>query len=199
MARGLPWPVRDGQAWRVDVNEPDQKARYVFDHMSDAVIDQARRIQEPLVFIKVFAGERDVAPGFPPGWSFPHPGFFMRGQAPAAPLSMADGYSLSLHVVRPGVRRAQVMAPDGSPAASGMVSWEDDYAVYNLIKTAPAHQRRGLASAVMTALGEAAQDAAAQQHILMATLQGRLLYESMGWTCRSDYTTAVILPPEQMS
>ena len=50
-----------------------------------------------------------------------------------------------------------------------------------MIETEPEHQRRGLGSAVMATLANTATDLGATTGILGATVQGRALYEALGW------------------
>ncbi|MER7245261.1 hypothetical protein [Kribbella sp. NPDC000426] len=67
----------------------------------------------------------------------------------------------------------------GEVAATGRMAVLHTGAVVDLITTAPAHRRRGLARATMTALASAVPTPTAY---LSASSQGRPLYESLGWT-----------------
>ncbi|MFI5693128.1 GNAT family N-acetyltransferase [Kribbella sp. NPDC051586] len=67
----------------------------------------------------------------------------------------------------------------GEVAASGRMAVLHTGAVADMITTDPAHRRRGLARAVMTALAQAASTRTAY---LSASPDGRPLYESLGWT-----------------
>ncbi|AZS73665.1 hypothetical protein DDE74_24345 [Streptomyces lydicus] len=59
-----------------------------------------------------------------------------------------------------------------------------------MIGTEPAHQRRGLGRAVMAALAGRAVERGARQGVLVASPDGRALYEAMGWRLRSRVTAA---------
>lgn len=75
----------------------------------------------------------------------------------------------------------RALAGDGSVVARGQVAATGETCVFAEIATEPDHQRRGLGSAVMTALTSAAMDLGAATGILCATVQGRALYEALGW------------------
>ncbi|MEU8915735.1 GNAT family N-acetyltransferase [Streptomyces nigrescens] len=62
--------------------------------------------------------------------------------------------------------------------------------VFDMIGTQPAHQRRGLGRAVMAALAGRAVERGARQGVLVASPDGRALYEAMGWRLRSPVTAA---------
>ncbi|MGY5128538.1 GNAT family N-acetyltransferase [Streptomyces nigrescens] len=75
-------------------------------------------------------------------------------------------------------------APGSSPAPYA------PSVVFDMIGTEPAHQRRGLGRAVMTALAGRAVERGARQGVLVASPDGRALYEAMGWRSRSMVTAA---------
>ncbi|MFJ3954437.1 GNAT family N-acetyltransferase [Streptomyces libani] len=75
-------------------------------------------------------------------------------------------------------------APGSSPAPYA------PSVVFDMIGTEPAHQRRGLGRAVMTALAGRAVERGARQGVLVASPDGRALYEAMGWRLRSPVTAA---------
>ncbi|WP_350277326.1 GNAT family N-acetyltransferase [Kribbella sp. HUAS MG21] len=70
----------------------------------------------------------------------------------------------------------------GELAASGRMAVLHTGAVADMIQTDPAHRRRGLARAVMTALATAAAPVAPTPAYLAASPEGRPLYTSLGWT-----------------
>ncbi|MCW7990269.1 hypothetical protein XF35_34715 [Streptomyces platensis subsp. clarensis] len=75
-------------------------------------------------------------------------------------------------------------APGSSPAPYA------PSVVFDMIGTEPAHQRRGLGRAVMAALAGRAVERGARQGVLVASPDGRSLYEAMGWRLRSPVTAA---------
>lgn len=111
--------------------------------------------------------------------------------ARAPRLQLPEGYTLSVDTASAGPV-ATVYAADGEVAANGQLAIVDDYTIYDRIATTPAHQRRGLGSAVMTALTIEAVSRGIKKGILVATPAGKALYETLGWKMYSLYTTAVI-------
>jgi GNAT superfamily N-acetyltransferase len=95
-------------------------------------------------------------------------------------VNVPDGYlvdvDLTGHLVRLSVRTAA-----GDLAASAQLAVADDCAVPDKVETSTAHRRRGLGGAMMTALGDAAADLGARRGLLMASTEGRALYNSLGW------------------
>jgi GNAT superfamily N-acetyltransferase len=89
------------------------------------------------------------------------------------------------------VTAARILGRDGELAASGFAAETEAAFVYDRIVTEPPHRRRGLATALMQALGSARHGDQSRQ-VLVATEEGRPLYAAMGWTLKSYYTTAAI-------
>jgi len=78
----------------------------------------------------------------------------------------------------------------GAVAASGRMAVVGTDAVADRIETHPAHRRRGLGSAVMAALVEAAEARGATRGILIAPRDGQRLYGSLGWKKAADIVVA---------
>lgn len=81
-----------------------------------------------------------------------------------------------------GVHRIEFTGHDGAVAASGLVAVTGPDAVMHDVRTDPAHRRRGLASAVMSALAVTAAQRGARTGLLVATTEGEHLYTRLGWT-----------------
>jgi hypothetical protein len=75
--RGVAAPVRDGDAWRVDVGHSDQIARYVYADAIQAVAARAAEIREPFILLKVCAEAEAVRPLLDARWAIRPPGFMM--------------------------------------------------------------------------------------------------------------------------
>ncbi|MHA7261766.1 GNAT family N-acetyltransferase [Arthrobacter sp. TMN-37] len=95
-----------------------------------------------------------------------------------------DGYVL-VRRDEPGCRRVEVTF-EGRPAARGAVSVVGDFAVYDGIATEQEFRRRGLASFVMRALTAAVLEDDVRIGLLMATADGRELYQFLGWQQLAD-------------
>lgn len=84
---------------------------------------------------------------------------------------------------RGGTTRVLVLTEDGAFAARGQIAVPGPGrpAVVDQVETSPAHRRRGLGSLVMRTLANAAVEVGASAAVLGATIEGRALYESLGW------------------
>ena len=189
-----PSPVPGG--WRIEVGLPDQLRRFVYPAPGEAVAERARSIDTPFTFLKVATAADTVRTLLPPGWEIGPSGFMMTAAPRAVPaFDDSRGYHLSLESIGARVTLGTITTAEGELAASGRIGLVDDVASYDRIRTQEAHQRRGLGSALMAALGCAANAAGAKRWVLVATPQGRALYETLGWAVHTPYTTAFIPPP----
>ena len=196
LTREVAPPVPDSGALRVDVGWPEQKQRYVFDHLSADVRRLAQRIHESWILIKVCAPWEAVQPILPTGWVIPAPGFMMsRGLEPADEPLLPQGYGFELDSRLP-LTVAYIKTLAGEIAASGRLGLVSGpigrLAVFDRIRSHEDHRRRGLARALMTRLGNIALANGVARAALVATPDGRLLYSTLGWRLHSLYTTALI-------
>ncbi len=194
LARKTSPPVEDHGGFRVDVGWPDQRTRYVFPRISPAMRELAATIAEPWVFMKACASPAAMRAALPSRWQIQPPGFMMECRGIMAGEAAApDGYLLDATESRP-VAVVRALARDGELAAIGRVARVKEFAIYDRIETDAAHRRRGLARAVMKKLESIARDHGATRGVLVATADGRGLYETLGWELHSLYTTAAIPP-----
>ncbi|WP_053202148.1 GNAT family N-acetyltransferase [Jiangella muralis] len=106
-----------------------------------------------------------------------------------------DGYELWLSGRRP-VLVAEVVTASGDPralAAKGHLALSGEGnadAVADRIFTVPAYRRRGLGAVVMGALTAAARESGARTGLLVASAEGRKLYERLGWTVEAEMAVA---------
>jgi hypothetical protein len=192
LTREVAPPVHDSGALRVDVGWPEQKQRFVFDCLCADVQRLARRIHEPWILIKVCAPWEAVQPILPDKWVIPAPGFMMTGTLePVREPMLPEGYVFDLDS-RPPLTVATIKTAGGEVAASGRLGLIRGLAVFDRIRTQDDHRRRGLARALMAKLGNIAVHASVSKAGLVATPDGRLLYEALGWRLHSLYTTALI-------
>lgn len=189
VARGLPAPVPDHGGWRVDTNSEAETARWVFASMEPGLTALAQTIDMPRQLIKLCGTDADLRAALPDHWRLHPPAFFMEGPVLHAKLALPEGYDLDM--ARSGAAlHARILTGDGDLAASGFAAETADAFVYDRIVTAPLHRRKGLGTAVILALGKAKRGAVPE--LLVATPQGRALYESLGWRVVSPYATASI-------
>jgi GNAT superfamily N-acetyltransferase len=197
ISRGAEMPVpRDGGLY-IHVGLPEQVGRYIFASLDgEPICDLAMRIDRPFLYLKVCAPTHEVRPLLPLGWEIATPGYMMT--APVA--GMLDGPPLPPEGFTLGIRRdgavtfATIADPAGEEVARGRIVAMDDLVVFDRIRTAEAHQRRGLATAVMHALAAEADALGIADAMLCATPPGRALYAALGWSLHSDYTTASLSP-----
>lgn len=188
--RGTEAPVRDGEAWRIDVNQPDQIARYVYADACQAVATRAAAIRDPFILLKVCADAEVVRPLLDVRWAIQPPGFMMTLAGSMGSPQTPAGYRFE---VEPGpVTFVRLLDAAGEEAARGRVTVVEDRIIFDRIATAAAHQRRGLASAMMRELKAIGRARGGDDGVLVATEAGRALYERLGWRLHAPYTTAVI-------
>jgi len=81
-------------------------------------------------------------------------------------------------------------SPSGEVAARGSIAVVGGDAIADRIETDPAHRRRGLGRAMMSALAEAAVSQGARTGLLIASEEGQHLYSSLGWHHKADVVIA---------
>lgn len=85
---------------------------------------------------------------------------------------------------------ATVRHESGEVGARGTMGLAGTDAVADRIETMPAHRRKGLASAVMSALVRSAIEEGVEQGILIASEDGQRLYRTLGWQPVADVLIA---------
>jgi GNAT superfamily N-acetyltransferase len=158
-----------------------------------------QEITQPWVFLKACATGDELRALLPPQWQLQREGFLMAcGARPfAGRADLPPGYAMQVDESGPTrLAQVRVFAPDGALAARGRLALGEAFATYHDIVTEPSHQRRGLARAVMHALQRHGRAHGRAEGVLVASPQGRLLYESLGWRHHAPWSTAVILGPQ---
>lgn len=194
MTRQVPPPVFENGAYRIEVGLPDQKRRHVFSACSHHVRKYAETIDEPFVFLKVCAPPELVRPHLPPRWRIETPGYMMQlsGRMAGSVNALPDGYSFSREELGSGGTLMNIRDASGEIAATGRIAFPGELAIYDRIRTHENHRRRGLGRALMQKLEMIAAGRGLTGAVLVATPDGRALYETLGWKLHSLYTTAVI-------
>ena len=108
-------------------------------------------------------------------------------------MSIPSGFDSSIEIVG-GIAQVTVNTHNGEFAAFGFAAETTGAFVYYWIVTTPEHQRKGLGRAVMTLLATLRQSVTSRP-VLVATEQGRALYQSLGWQVHAPYASAVIPDP----
>ncbi|MFA6060311.1 MAG: GNAT family N-acetyltransferase [Taibaiella sp.] len=193
IARGTSPPIPDHGGFRVDVAWPEQKVRYVFPYPSEGFQHLANTITDSWIYLKVCASPEIIKHFLPPRWIIQPLGFMMVCSQLINPLSagLPDGYSLDITEALP-VSTVKILTLDQQLVAIGHLSFVDDFAIYDRIETKPGFRRRGFGSIIMHALGVIANTYGREKGILVATAEGKTLYETLGWETYTLYTSAVI-------
>lgn len=205
VARGLPLPVADRGGYRVDSGLDTEIRRWVFPYVCDGLKELGREINAPFLPLKLCGHGAALMACLPDRWQLEPPTWFMRGGGVMTAPALPSGYRAE--TVRQGATAfVQINTASGDVAASGYAAYyeaknqrsknqqtphQGPVFVYDRIITAPAHQRKGLGTAVMARL-QAEKPAADWTELLVATSEGRALYEKLGWTLLSPYSTAFI-------
>jgi GNAT superfamily N-acetyltransferase len=181
VSRGTKPPVEQAEGFRIDVGLPNHVARYVLLDADEAAVRRvAGAVTLPNTWLKAFVSPEVVAAWLPPGWTAGPPAFLMATDLHPSAVRVPDGYALSAET-RAGVTFVRVLSADGAAAAHGQIAATGECAVVDMVETDPAHQRRGLGSLVMRTLANDAVARGASTGVLGASIEGRALYEALGW------------------
>lgn len=189
IARGLPAPVSDHGGYRVDTHSDTEVCRWVFARPSMEMGELARTIDQPGYFIKLCGSSDELRGAMPSGWRLDQERYFMTGRQALTPQRLPQGYTIEIEQ-SDMIRRVAIRSEAGDQAASGYAAESHDAFIYDRIETAPAHRRKGLGRLVMALLARTRR--ANVPELLVATNEGRLLYEALGWRVLSPYATASI-------
>jgi len=195
-ARGYAPPVAatlPAALW-FDVGKPDQAGRLILGDASGEAAAAFASVDAPDIYVDFAAPRAAILRHVPPHWRARDPMWLMATGAgtTVAPRRIAD---FTMEVVESDQRCEAVLRhSDGSLAARGVIGLHDRVAVYDQIVTEAPFARRGLGSAIMAELGRLAQSRGVTESLLVATADGKALYERLGWSLRSDIVS-VISPP----
>jgi len=194
LSRQLPMPVAYRSGFKVDVGYPEQQARYVFPRLNRDFSDLAHALNDPFIYLKVCAPPAKLAGLLPPRWQLQPQGYMMHcpGLMKTKTAKLPETYTLTTQHYGETYKLDILYREDGEVAASGRVVLGDGLAVYDRIYTAIGHRRKGLAMLLMRELEQVALAYGRKANCLVATEEGRLLYERLGWQLYSLYTSVVI-------
>ena len=192
LSRGVPMPVREENRLRVEVGLPLHVRRYVFLDAGAHMLDCAKQIHEPHIYLKVAVDPEVLRAALPPRWEVEAPGYLMQHSGPMSmQAELPSGYTIE-YSTEHGAKLVRVMHADGDEAASGRITMHEGSAVFDQIITAESHRRRGLGTVIMQNLDALATQARVTERLLVATEAGKGLYTSLGWRLLSPWSTAVL-------
>ncbi|MDH6108814.1 GNAT superfamily N-acetyltransferase [Kitasatospora sp. MAP12-15] len=185
VSRGTPAPVEEPWGLRIEVGLPNHVTRHVLPTADESTVRAlAGSVSTPGTWIKAFVPPETLGGWLSPDWTPSEPVFLMSTDLRPGATRAPVGYTLTADTSR-GVTRVRVTAADGSAAARGQVATVGAAAVIDQIVTEPDHQRRGLGTVVMRSLANTALAQGATLGVLGASIEGRALYESLGWAVRA--------------
>lgn len=192
-ARGYARPVAapaPATLW-FDVGKPDQAGRFILGEVSGAGVAAAfAAIETSHIYVDVAAPRAAILPHIPPQWHPRDPMWLMAAGADTSAARPTPDFAIE---VEESADRFEAIARhlDGSLAARGVVGIHGAVAVYDQIVTEPQFSRRGLGSAIMAERGRLAAGRGVTERLLVATPDGKALYERLGWTLRSEIVSAI--------
>lgn len=193
LSRELPLPIKFKSGYKVDVGYEKQKDRYVFAELNDDFIQLTKTINKPWVFLKVCAPPEDVINRIDEKWVIQPQGYLMSCASPMniPKISLPDGYILESENYN-STTLIKIVTKGRALASTGRVIIVDDIAVYDRILTEENYRRKGLATYLVAELEQIARSKNVYKNLLVATEQGKILYQSLGWKVHSFYTSVVI-------
>ncbi|WP_162248178.1 MULTISPECIES: GNAT family N-acetyltransferase [unclassified Sphingopyxis] len=195
-ARGYAQPVAatlPSALW-FDVGKPDQAGRFILGNASgEAATAAFAAVEAPHTYVDIAATRDAILPHIPPHWQPRDPMWLMVAGTDMPAARPTPDFTVE---VAESANRFEAIArhADGSLAARGVLGIHGTTAVYDQIVTEPQFGRRGLGSAIMAELGRQAARRGVTECLLVATSDGKALYERLGWTLCSDIVS-VISPP----
>ncbi len=193
LSRGLPAATKFKSGYKLDVGDEKQKTRYVFGELNDDFLQLSETINEAWVFLKVCASPNEVKNKIAERWVIQPQGYMMTCISPMTNpnKSLPDGYKIEFDSNH-SITVVKIVTNDGELACMGRLVIVDDLAVYDRIFTEEKYKRKGLATFLIRELERIALSNHVYINFLVATEQGKLLYQSLGWKVCSLYTSVVI-------
>ncbi|MFI5933383.1 GNAT family N-acetyltransferase [Actinoplanes sp. NPDC051494] len=185
-------PTPRAGGWYIPTGVPGESARYLLHDGAD-VVRVTGLPTEPHTWIKVSA-PADRVP-MAAGWQAREPAHLMhRLIKETGQVTLPDGYTAAVRDDGNDVVQVTVRAADGGAAAWARAGIAGDVVVFDQVGTEPAHQRQGLGRAAMTLLSNRLTGLGEFRAVLVATDDGRALYEKLGWTFDAPVTIIEYVP-----
>lgn len=176
-----------------DAGKPDQTGRFILGAASgDAAAAAFAAVDAPHIYVDVAAPREAILPHVPPGWQ-PRDPMWLMAAGPDTLDAAARALPDFAIEIDESAHRFEAVArhTDGALAARGVLGVHGRVAVYDQIVTEAPFARRGLGSAIMAELGRLAARRGATTRLLVATADGKALYERLGWSLRSDIVSVI--------
>lgn len=192
-ARGYAHPVAvtlPAALW-FDVGKPDQTGRFILGNASsEAAAAAFAAVDAPHIYVDIAAPRDAILPHVPPHWQPRDPMWLMATGTDMPAARPTPDFEIE---VDESADRFEATARDsaGTLAARGVLGIHGTTAVYDQIVTEAQFGRRGLGSAIMAELGGRAARRGVTESLLVATADGKALYERLGWTLRSDIVSVI--------
>ncbi|SDK56458.1 Acetyltransferase (GNAT) family protein [Glycomyces sambucus] len=183
-----PEPIEGG--YRVAVGPPSTEVREVFHtYTPEGLAATVARLDTPGNQVMIAGPNELLESLIPASWTMDQGGHLMSVVFTPAGYAIPEGYRLIVETDGP-LTVARIFHANGDLAASARLGRDADFGVFDKVITAPAHQRRGLGSTAMRALTWHACALGMRYGLLVASDEGRALYEHLGWTFLSDFPGA---------
>lgn len=197
LSREVSFPVPYKSGFYVNVGDEKQKERFIFPELNDDFFQLADSITEPWIYLKASVSPDQITGKIPERWKLQPQGYMMTCFHPMKfpEMSLAEGYYLEFSEYNTTFV-VTIVAENGEQASIGRVSLIDDVAVYDRIITEKEYQRKGLARFLLKELEKIALSKGFSKNILVATEEGKLLYETLGWKLYCLHTS-IVIPSEE--
>lgn len=192
LTRGYPAPRAVPTGLWLEIGKPDQSGRFVLPKFDPAAFAElAQSIEAPGVYIEAPATRETAVPLLGNNWTVRERAYLMTTAFRATePLTPPPGYQATAHEDGAAIK-VEITGDNGELAASGSAGLVDGHAVFDQILTQPAHRRLGLGTVVMNALTGRVMERGMRQGALIATPDGRALYQTLGWKQWSEITSVI--------
>ena len=194
LSRELPLPIAYKSGFKVEVGDVKQKERYVFAELNEDFIELSNIINEPWIFLKTFASPEEIKGRVSEKWTFQPQGYVMVCSEPMVfPNRHLDTeYKFEFYDYN-STFVVKILTQNNEQVAIGHVVLVDDIAVYDRIITDINHRRKGLATTIIKELEKTVLAKGITKNVLVATEEGKQLYQSLGWEVHSLYISIVIV------
>ncbi|GAB3653877.1 GNAT family N-acetyltransferase [Glycomyces tarimensis] len=186
VSRLTPQPVAVPGGFRAFVDADRARVRHVLHtYTSEDLRLLAKARTAPGEEIKIAGPRAMLSDVLPADWVMKEAGHLMTTPFTPAAAEVPAGYRIEV-TTEAELTVAVARDGDGEAAASARLGRSGEFGVFDKVQTEVSHRRRGLGSTVMRALTSRAAELGMRTGLLVASDEGRALYERLGWTYRSD-------------